>query len=122
MAASIQMPCCGSSSSNLDYEFLLNGTPVSAMIFFVNNCQTFMDQCFWSEFIESESGISGKIPIRIWGIYDQKLKNWQLKKSDIFSFFCSKIAIYLSLGLQKGGPNYRRSLQPSKENIKHFKT
>jgi hypothetical protein len=33
-----------------------------------------------------------------------------------------KIAIYLSLGLHKGGPSYRRSLQPSKENIQHFKT
>ncbi len=33
----------------------------------------------------------------------------------------SKIAIYLSLGLHKGRPCYRRSLQPSKENIQHFK-
>ncbi len=28
----------------------------------------------------------------------------------------------LSLGLHKGRPNYRRSLQLSKENIQHFKT
>ncbi len=27
-----------------------------------------------------------------------------------------------SLGLHKGCPSYRRSLQPSKENIQHFKT
>ncbi len=33
-----------------------------------------------------------------------------------------KIAIYLSLGLHKGLPSYGRSLQPSKENIQHFKT
>ncbi len=46
-------------------------------------------------------------------------KNLQLKKLDIF---LSKIAIYLSLGLHKWGPSYRRSLQPSKENIQHFKT
>ncbi len=39
-----------------------------------------------------------------------------------FSFFLSKIAIYLSLGLHKGSPSCRRSLQPSKENIQHFKT
>jgi hypothetical protein len=33
-----------------------------------------------------------------------------------------KIAIYLSLGLYKGPPSYRRILQPSKENIQQFKT
>ncbi len=38
------------------------------------------------------------------------------------SFFIKKIAIYLSLGLHKGRPSYRESLQPSKENIQHFKT
>jgi hypothetical protein len=32
------------------------------------------------------------------------------------------IAIYLSLGLHKGRPSYRRSLLPSKENIQHLKT
>jgi hypothetical protein len=37
-------------------------------------------------------------------------------------FFGSKTTIYLSLGLQKGRPSHRRSLQPSKENIHHFKT
>jgi hypothetical protein len=37
-------------------------------------------------------------------------------------YFKSKIAIYLSLCLYNGHPSYRRSLQPSKENIKHFKT
>ncbi len=39
----------------------------------------------------------------------------------LFLFSRSKIAIYLSLGLHKGRPSYRRSLQPSKENIQHFK-
>jgi hypothetical protein len=47
-------------------------------------------------------------------------KNLQLKKFKIF--FWSKIAIYLSLGLHKGRPSYRRSLQPSNENIQHFQT
>jgi hypothetical protein len=37
-------------------------------------------------------------------------------------FLKSKIAIYLSLGLNKGRPSNRRSLQLSKENIQLFKT
>jgi hypothetical protein len=35
-------------------------------------------------------------------------------------FFNSEIAFYLSLGLHKGCPSYKRSLQPSKKNIQHF--
>ncbi len=31
------------------------------------------------------------------------------------------MAFYLSLGLHKGRPSYRRNHQPSKENIQHFK-
>ncbi len=42
------------------------------------------------------------------------------KKYSWIIFFWSKTAIYLSLGLHKGRPCYRRSLQPSKENIQHF--
>ncbi len=66
----------------------------------------------------SGSSILGWIPIRI-RIHPEFLwpklwKNVQLKK-----YFCwSKIAIYLSLGHYKGRPSYRRSLQPSKENIR----
>ncbi len=48
----------------------------------------------------------------------KKIYSWKLN----FLFSWSKIAIYLSLGLHKGRPSYRRSLQLSKENIKHFKT
>ncbi len=44
-------------------------------------------------------------------------KNLQLK-----FFFWSKTTIYLILGLHKRRPSFRRSLQPSKANIKHFKT
>jgi hypothetical protein len=47
---------------------------------------------------------------RIQGFDDQKLQ-----KFFFFFFFRSEIAICLSLGLHKGRPNYRRSLQPSKE-------
>jgi hypothetical protein len=39
-----------------------------------------------------------------------------------FLCFFTKIAIYLSLGLHKGRPSYRKNLQPSKENIQHFTT
>jgi hypothetical protein len=37
-------------------------------------------------------------------------------------FFLSKTAIYISLGLHKVCPSYRRSLQLSKEAIQRFKT
>ncbi len=53
------------------------------------------------------------------------LNNQKLKKNynwKFFFLFWSKIAIYLSLGLQKVCPSYRRSLQISKEAIQHFKT
>jgi hypothetical protein len=56
--------------------------------------------------------------IRIQGFDDKKLK--KIVKKCCFSV--KKIARYLSLGLHKGPPSYRRSLQPSKENIHHFKT
>jgi hypothetical protein len=49
-------------------------------------------------------------------------KNWKkFTAGKFFILFSTKIAIYLSLGLHKGRPSYRRSLQPSKENIQHFK-
>jgi hypothetical protein len=35
--------------------------------------------------------------------------------------FFDKNCNILRLGLHKGLPSYRRSLQPSKENIQHFK-
>ncbi len=50
-------------------------------------------------------------------------KNWKNVQLKIFLiFFWSKITIFLSIGLHKGRPSYRRNLQPSKENIQHFKT
>jgi hypothetical protein len=54
------------------------------------------------------------------GFWWPKLKKKiQLEKN--LSFLKKKIAIYLLiLGLLKGGPSYRRSLQPSKEDIQHF--
>ncbi len=50
-------------------------------------------------------------------------KNWRKKNSwnYFLFFFWSKIWIYLSLAFIKWHPSYRRSLQPSKENIQHYK-
>ncbi len=54
------------------------------------------------------------------GFDDLKLKKNLAGNFMLFSW--SKIAIYLSLGLHKERPRYRRSIQHSKENILHFKT
>ena len=69
-------------------------------------------------FIFSGSGsrVWGWRPIRIQGFNDQTLKknySWKF----FFILFFSKTAIYLSLGLHKVCPSYRRSLQFSKEAI-----
>jgi hypothetical protein len=58
-------------------------------------------------------------PIRIQGFNDQKLKKITAEKN---CFWDQKTTIYLSLGLQKERPSYRRSLQLSKEAIQHFKS
>jgi hypothetical protein len=50
-------------------------------------------------------------------------KNWKkITAEKKLNFFWSKTASYLSLGLHKVCPSYRRSLQLSKEAIQHFKT
>ncbi len=54
-----------------------------------------------------------------WNLMD---KNWKKNTAEnSFSFCWSKNAIYLSLGLPKERPSYRRSLERSKENIQQFK-
>ncbi len=58
------------------------------------------------------------IRFRIQGFDD---KNWKYFTAEQ-KIILSEIFMYLSLGLHKGRPNYRRSLQPSKDNIQHFKT
>jgi hypothetical protein len=64
---------------------------------------------------------SGSNPIRIQDFNDQKLK--KITAENFFLFFLlSKTANYLSLGLHKVCPSYRRSLQFSKKAIQHFKT
>ncbi len=52
---------------------------------------------------------------------DQKFKKKKIQLKNVFFFIWSKLAIYLSRGLHKGCSSYRRSFQPSKENIQHFK-
>jgi hypothetical protein len=51
---------------------------------------------------------------------EKNLKKLTAKKLKIF--LRSKITVYLSLGLSKGRPSYKGSLQPPQENIQHFKT
>ncbi len=63
------------------------------------------------------SGIFGQMPIRIQS-FDHK--NLIFVAANFFKFL-SNIAIYLYLGLNKGRPNYKRILHPSKDNIEHFK-
>jgi hypothetical protein len=51
-------------------------------------------------------------------------KNWTkfTAEKSFEIFFGSKTTIYdLSIGLHKGHPSYRKSLQLSKENIQHIK-
>jgi hypothetical protein len=50
----------------------------------------------------------------------KKWKKFAAEKN--LKFLIKKIAIYIYLGLHKGRLSYRRSLQPSKENIQHFTT
>ncbi len=60
------------------------------------------------------------IRIRIQGFDDQKLKK-KIQLRFFFSIsFWSKFAIYLFPGHHKEHTSYRRSLQPSQENIQHF--
>ncbi len=63
-------------------------------------------------------------PIRIQsGSRALMTKNWKkITDEKNLIFFLSKTKIYLSLGLHKVSPSYRRSLQLSKEAIQHFKT
>ncbi len=75
--------------------------------------------CIW---YGSGSIILGWVPIQSGsrGFDDQKLKKIRLAKIRVH-FFRIKNYNYLSLGLHKGRPSCKRSLQLSKENIQHFK-
>jgi hypothetical protein len=63
------------------------------------------------------------IRIRIQGFNDQKLEKITAEKKE--QFLGSKTRIYLTLGLHKERPSYRRSLQASalkREAVQHFKS
>jgi hypothetical protein len=51
----------------------------------------------------------------------QKIKTFTDENS-FFNFLDQKLQLTYSKASKKGRPSYRRSLQPSKENIQHFKT
>ncbi len=51
----------------------------------------------------------------------QGFDDHDIKKIYSWYFFISEITSYLSLGHHKGRPSYRKSFQPSMENIEHFK-
>ncbi len=109
-----------------EYRHFLQVTIASFL--FCKFTPTWRIQCFGSVFILSGSGSRGWgwIPIRIRiqsGSRALMTKNWKkITAEKKIKFFCSKTAIYLSLGLHKVCPSCRRSLQLSKEAIQHFKT
>ncbi len=91
--------------------------------------QRTMYQGCGSAFISSGSSILGWIPIRIRiririqsGSRALMNKNWRKKFQLNNFFFWSRTSIYLSLGLHKERPSYRRSRQITKEAIQNFKT
>ncbi len=114
------------NSVSIDLSFLLDHLLVRFVNIYPAMCYgietSSSTQGCGSAFISSGSGSSilGWIPIRIQGFNDQKLKKITAEKKLIF--VGSKTTIYLSLGLHKERPSYRRSLQLSKEATQHFKT
>ncbi len=76
---------------------------------------SFFQCCGFASSLLGESGYGSRVSVT---------KNFTTKigtaKNKII-FLCSKIAIYLSIGLLKGRPSHRRSLHPSLENIQRFK-
>jgi hypothetical protein len=54
---------------------------------------------------------------RVWWPNIEKIYSWKFN----FYHLEQKLLFFLSLGLHKGRPSYRRSLQPSKENIQYLK-
>jgi hypothetical protein len=75
--------------------------------------------------IESGSGSGSSISSESGSGYGSRVlmnKNLNKNSTDIFSFlYLIKNYNLLFLGLHKGRQNYKRSLQPSKKNIQHFK-
>ncbi len=70
-----------------------------------------MDPDSWNQVPDTDPD-----PVPDPGFWDQKLKKTKAEKKIIF---LSKIAIYLSLGLLKGRPNYKKSLHSSAFKREH---
>jgi hypothetical protein len=68
--------------------------------------------------IQHYSQLRIQIQFRIHGFDDQKLEK-KFTAVKLFNIFWIENC---NLGLHKGRTSYMRSLQPSKENIQHFKT
>jgi hypothetical protein len=88
-----------------------------------DNCWFY--QCCGSGFLESGAGYGSESSIQVKRIQIQGFmtKNWKniVEKNKIF-FYIKYYNLHVqSLGLLNGRPSNRRSLQPSKENIQHFK-
>jgi hypothetical protein len=62
------------------------------------------------------------VPIRIQSRSRALMTKNKIKKLQLKFFFLIKTTIYLSLGLHKERPSYKRSLQLSKEAIQHFRS
>jgi hypothetical protein len=81
----------------------------------------FWFQCGSGSSISGQCGSGSGILIQC--VMTKNLKKCTAEKKLIRYIFClSKVAIYMYLSFHKGRLSYRRSLQPSKENIQHFKT
>jgi hypothetical protein len=48
-------------------------------------------------------------------------KNWKIQEKNVYFFYQKLQFTYSYIGLLQGRPSYRKSLQPSKGNIQHFK-
>ncbi len=88
-------------------------------------CNKFQWRTVYMHSCESGSGssisrefVSGSNPAQ--GFNGQKLKK-QFSSNYYYLSFLIKNCNLLIPGLHKGRPSYRRSLQPSKENIQYFK-
>ncbi len=68
------------------------------------------------------SSILGWIPIRIRVFLTKNWKTFIAEKNILYFIFFWLKCNFLILVLHKRRPSYRRTLQPSKENIQHFKT
>jgi hypothetical protein len=87
---------------------------------FFSNCGSgSRPQCASGSGSRSQCGSGSGSSSRSRVLIDQKFENiysWEFYINIFFLKNCN----YLSPGLPKGRPSYRRSLQPSKENIQHY--